>query len=81
QQECARRAARFEPTDFATRERLARTMIEQELYAEAEPHVRWCLRRRPSHAGMRRALTEIIDFNTRGSQVELVSGEGDLSDG
>ena len=63
---CARAAAKFEPNDFKTRRSLVRNLIDQQLYVEAEPHVRWCLRRKPEDKYLRSAITKILDAESGG---------------
>jgi tetratricopeptide (TPR) repeat protein len=77
--ECVRKAAAFEPNDIGTRRRLASIMMEQQLYAEAEPHVRWCLRRQPSDRYLQNAVATILDARSSAARkVILTSGQSDM---
>ncbi len=72
---CARAAATFEPNDYQTRLSLTRIMIDHELYVEAEPHVRWCLRRKPSDHYLRTAITTILDAASGGRRNPALAGK------
>ena len=77
--DCVEQVAKMEPTDFGLRRRLAMIMIDHELFDEARPHVRWCLRRKPHDRGLRQANSKIIESSVgQSSRVRLVSGESEL---
>jgi len=48
--DCARSALACDPNSYEVRYALASCLIEQELFDEAEPHLRWCLQRKPDSA-------------------------------
>jgi thioredoxin-like negative regulator of GroEL len=45
--ECGERAVAASPSDFAKRRDLAALLVHNQRYAQARPHLQWCLRRRP----------------------------------
>lgn len=45
--ECSQRAYELLPYDFWVRHELASSLYKSERFAEADPHLRWCLARRP----------------------------------
>lgn len=45
--DCARRAHELLPYDFWSRQELGMSLYKAEQFNEAEPHLRWCLARRP----------------------------------
>lgn len=55
---CATRAYELTPNDFWVRHELAMAYYESEAYPEADPHLRWCLARRPDFRYLQRALHE-----------------------
>lgn len=54
--ECATRAYELSPNDFWVRFDLAFAYFESGAYAEADPHLRWCLSRRPDLRYLQRTL-------------------------
>jgi predicted Zn-dependent protease len=57
--ECLRRALASDPHQYSIRYALAQALLAAQQFAEAEPHVRWCLARRPEEIGLRKALVTI----------------------
>jgi O-antigen ligase/tetratricopeptide (TPR) repeat protein len=56
---CLQRAYAYNPREYVIRYALARSLLAAGRYAEAEPHVRWCLARRPEDKKLGAALVEI----------------------
>jgi tetratricopeptide (TPR) repeat protein len=56
---CLERAYRYDPRQYAIRHALAKSLQALGNIAEAEPHVRWCIARRPSDESLRAALEGI----------------------
>ncbi len=56
---CLQRAYSCGPRHYFIRQALARGLQAAGKYAEAEPHFRWCLARRPDDKNLSRALVEI----------------------
>jgi predicted Zn-dependent protease len=56
---CLEKAYRLGPHVYPIRLALGRTLMKEGRFAEAEPHVRWCLARRPENKGLSAALVEI----------------------
>jgi O-antigen ligase/tetratricopeptide (TPR) repeat protein len=56
---CLEHAYRSDPHVFRVRQRLGFALKDAERYSEAEPHLRWCLARRPENKDLNGALTEI----------------------
>lgn len=69
---CARQAAKCNPDDFQVRYQLAMCLVQQELLEEAEPHLGWCLRRKPDHPALQNAMKKVVKERLRG-QREAVS--------
>ena len=46
------------PSDYLVRRDFGRRLLQAEQYAQAEPHLRWCLARRPDDAWLKRALVQ-----------------------
>ncbi|MEM8863945.1 MAG: O-antigen ligase family protein [Planctomycetota bacterium] len=53
---CTARAVALMPTDYPCRRSLAIACVEAGRFAEAAPHARWCLSRKPNDPRMRRTL-------------------------
>jgi O-antigen ligase len=53
------RAHACDSNRYAVRYALAKVLLETGRFAESEPHVRWCLSRRPGDKGLRDALVAI----------------------
>jgi O-antigen ligase/tetratricopeptide (TPR) repeat protein len=56
---CMQRAYQFDPRQYATRRALAKKLQDAGRLAEAEPHIRWCLARRPADKSLSEALEAI----------------------
>jgi tetratricopeptide (TPR) repeat protein len=56
---CLERSYASDPRKYPIRHRLAKALLDAGRFAEAEPHVRWCLARRPADKMLRQALAEI----------------------
>lgn len=56
---CLKRAYHCDPRKYFVRQALARMLQIQGSFTEAEPHVRWCLARKPSDKALRAALENI----------------------
>ena len=56
---CLERAYACNPSQYIIRYELARALEGAGRYAEAEPHFRWCLARRPADKSLREALVAI----------------------
>ncbi len=52
------RAYRLDPTNYPARRALAHALVEAGRYQEAQPHLRWCLARKPDNLGLRNELIE-----------------------
>ncbi len=50
---CYQQAYRVAPTLYSVRRELGRTFLQLNLYPQAEPHLRWCLTRRPEDAALK----------------------------
>jgi hypothetical protein len=58
--ECARRASQCDQNNYAVRYQLALCLLDQGLYAEAESHLHWCLKRNNSDQMLQNKLKEAI---------------------
>jgi tetratricopeptide (TPR) repeat protein len=58
---CLQEAYRANPHGFEVRYQLAHALLESHRYAEAEPHFRWCLARRPEQKELGIALAQITE--------------------
>jgi tetratricopeptide (TPR) repeat protein len=56
---CIERAYHCDPRQYATRRALAKKLQDAGRLSEAEPHIRWCLARRPAEKGLSAALEAI----------------------
>ena len=56
---CLEKAYAAGPHIYPVRMAIGRALLEAERFAEAEPHVRWCLARRPDNKALSAALIEI----------------------
>ncbi len=54
--ECIQQAMQVNPSLYSVRKAYAVALFKDERYAEAEPHLRWCVARDPSNAGIRNCL-------------------------
>jgi O-antigen ligase/tetratricopeptide (TPR) repeat protein len=59
---CLQHAYRASPFIFSVRYELAKSLMKEQKYADAEPHLRWCLARRP---GERQIATELAQITAR----------------
>jgi tetratricopeptide (TPR) repeat protein len=59
---CLERANGCNPRSFAIRYGLAKALMDAGRFAEAEPHVRWCLARRPADKALNAALPIISKY-------------------
>lgn len=59
---CLQHAYRASPFIFSVRYELAQALMKNEKYADAEPHLRWCLARRP---GERQIAAELGQITAR----------------
>jgi O-antigen ligase/tetratricopeptide (TPR) repeat protein len=57
---CARRAVRCDPNEYDVRYEAALCLIDARELAEAEPHVQWCLERRPDDRALVRRFKEAL---------------------
>lgn len=58
--QCAQEAYRHEPNNYEVRYSLALRLIDQEQYAEAEDHLKWCAFRRPDDQKLQWLLRETV---------------------
>ncbi|MCR4412028.1 MAG: O-antigen ligase family protein [Thermoguttaceae bacterium] len=58
--DCARRAVRCDPNQYDARHEAALCLIDARELAEAEPHVQWCLQRRPDDRTLVRRFQEAL---------------------
>jgi tetratricopeptide (TPR) repeat protein len=68
---CLEQAYRCDQHVFRVRQRLGFALQDAGRYSEAEPHLRWCLARRPENKELNGALVEIT--KQRYSQRKLAS--------
>jgi O-antigen ligase/tetratricopeptide (TPR) repeat protein len=57
---CARKAVQCEPSNYDAHYQLAVCSLNQQLFAEAESHLRWCLQRTPSDQVVETRLREAL---------------------
>lgn len=57
--ECVQRANQLNPSQLHIRRGLANALFQGERYDEADPHVRWCVARRPDDKTMRLRLEQL----------------------
>jgi O-antigen ligase/tetratricopeptide (TPR) repeat protein len=57
---CGRAALACEPENYDVRYGLALCLIDEDLYEEAESHLRWCLLRKPQRGGVAEAFKEAL---------------------
>ncbi len=67
--EALRQAVSLGPNDFAPRRLLAVSLVEQQRFAEAEEHLRWCLDRRGDDQQLRELLANAVKGRIRGQRV------------
>jgi len=72
QARCMSHAVEVLPTDYAMRHELAKVLVESEQYAQAVPHLRWCLDRRPANKGLHNWLRK-AESETRSAQADTTS--------
>jgi tetratricopeptide (TPR) repeat protein len=72
---CLERAHASDPRQFYTRYALQKSLVAAHRYAEAEPHIRWCLARRPADKSLSNALKAIAKH--RLSEREVVASNPD----
>ncbi|HIQ21256.1 MAG TPA: tetratricopeptide repeat protein [Planctomycetes bacterium] len=65
---CLRQALDADPAGYDVRMALGRCLYETGSYAEAEQHLRWCLRLRPDDASLRRLVETAADRRLRMGQ-------------
>jgi tetratricopeptide (TPR) repeat protein len=58
--EAAERAERADPSQFPARYEAARCLVAAGRYADAQPHLNWCLQRRPNDARLHALLREVV---------------------
>jgi O-antigen ligase len=58
--QCARNAVQCDPGNLAAHWQLALGLLKQQLFAEAEPQLRWCLRRSPGNPAVESSLREAL---------------------
>jgi thioredoxin-like negative regulator of GroEL len=58
--EATERAARADPSQFPARYEAARCLVAAGRYADAQPHLNWCLRLRPNDARLHALLREVV---------------------
>jgi O-antigen ligase/tetratricopeptide (TPR) repeat protein len=75
-EQCAQRAAASDPQNFEARYGLGLTLLAQRRPAEAEPHLRWCVRRRPNESGIEAKWKEALKGRLDG-QPETTARRGD----
>jgi tetratricopeptide (TPR) repeat protein len=63
---CLEQAYNLNPHMYAIRLSLANALIHAKRYAEAEPHVRWCLARHPEDKTLKASLVEISKHRLAG---------------
>ena len=66
--QCAERSMLLSPYDFYVRLELATSLYQAEKYMEADPHLRWCLARRPDLKYLQRWLTDAAKQRTQVAQ-------------
>jgi O-antigen ligase/tetratricopeptide (TPR) repeat protein len=74
---CLERANACDPRQFFIRRSLARALLDGGRFAEAEPHFRWCLARRPEDKSLAAALVTIS--KQRLAQREMAVTKGHLN--
>ena len=57
---CARQAVRCDAGNYEARFQLASCLVEQAAYTEAEPHLRWCLHRKPDDKNAENKFREAL---------------------
>jgi Flp pilus assembly protein TadD len=71
---CLQRAHELDPRQYAIRHGLGRILLATGRFAEAEPHFRWCLARRPADKNLAAALTAISKArNDRRAQADVAT--------
>jgi len=63
------RGIELAPNDFAMRSALGSYLAEREQYAEAEPHLRWCVERRPNDDQIKSLLAIAVKGRIDGARV------------
>jgi len=58
---CAEGAKRSDPNNCKARRALIQCLIRQQRYAEAEEHLKWCLRRRGHDEQLQKLIQEVIE--------------------
>jgi O-antigen ligase/tetratricopeptide (TPR) repeat protein len=58
--ESAEKAARADPSYFPARYEAARCLVAAGRYGDAQPHLNWCLQRRPNDARLHAFLREVV---------------------
>jgi tetratricopeptide (TPR) repeat protein len=58
--ECVSNALKSDPNNFGAHYEYAMCLIKQELFADAESHLRWCLQRSPGNAGVAAGLKQAL---------------------
>lgn len=65
QLECGRAALRADSNQLAIRQALALCLADAHQYAEAEEHLRWCLRRKPNSRHLEAKLRDVLQNRIR----------------
>jgi tetratricopeptide (TPR) repeat protein len=57
---CARNAMQADPNNYEVRYQLATCLLNQRLFDEAEPHLKWCQNRAPGDTGVEAMLRTVL---------------------
>jgi O-antigen ligase/tetratricopeptide (TPR) repeat protein len=72
---CARNALQSDPGNYDVHFHLAMCLVNQRLFADAEPHLRWCLQRAPGDPTIEAKLRETLKGRLDGERRASVEGE------
>jgi tetratricopeptide (TPR) repeat protein/O-antigen ligase len=71
--QCLERAYAAHPRQYSIRYQLGRALIDAGRFAEAEPHIRWCLARRPADGALKAAIDSINRYRLAERRAEVGS--------
>ncbi len=72
---CARSAAKCDPGNFDVHYQLALCLLNDQLFSEAEWHLRWCLQRSPGNAAAEAKFREALKGRLDGARRATTEGE------
>ncbi len=75
--DCARQAQTCDPDNYDVRYALAARLLRQGLFAEAEPHLSWCLKRRPDNRALERMYKEVLQGRLAGQRDAVARKDGE----